>query len=416
MQAPRPVLSGTLETDMHDIRRQFPLLDRKINGNPLVYLDNAATTQKPRAVTDAMLDYYRNINSNIHRGVHHLSQLATSAFEESRQRVMKFMGAAQHEQIIFTRGTTEAVNLVANGFRDFLKKGDRVLVTIADHHSNFVPWQQACLRSGATFDIMPVEEDGSFDLELFGRKLSQGPKMVAFPHISNVLGIENPVKEMTAMAHACGAAVLVDGAQGIAHCPVDVADLDCDFYCWSAHKIYGPTGIGVLYGKREWLEKLPPYQFGGEMIEEVGLERTTFAALPFKFEAGTPAIAEGFALKPALDFVQAVGFDNLREHESELTRMALDGLGRIKGLRIYGKDEGHSGVVSFNLDGAYHYDVGVILDQLGIAVRTGHHCAQPLMKHLGVQGCVRASFAAYNTGEEVERLVAGVKKAAEMLV
>lgn len=402
--------------DVQGIRKEFPLLDTKINGNPLVYLDNAATTQKPRVVTDALLDYYRTLNSNIHRGVHHLSQQATDAFEESRECVRRFMNAAKHEEIIFTKGTTEAINLVANGFaRAFLKKGERVLVTVADHHSDFVPWQQACLQSGAEFDIMPVERDGSLDLALLEEKLALKPKLVAFPHISNVLGLENPAQKITAMAHAQGAAVLVDGAQGIAHCRVDVRAIDCDFYCWSAHKIYGSTGIGVLYGKQEWLEKLPPYQFGGEMIEEVDLQQTSFAALPFKFEAGTPPIAEAVTLKNTLEFVENIGFDALREHEARLTGLAIEGLRRIEGMEIYGKEEGHSGVVSFNIEGAYHYDIGVILDQLGIAVRTGHHCAQPLMKHLGIPGCVRASFAVYNTQEEVERLLAGVAKAAAML-
>ena len=402
--------------DLQHIRKEFPLLNTTVNGKPLVYLDNAATTQKPCAVTDALLSYYRTINSNIHRGVHHLSQQATEAFEESRECVRKFMNAARQEEIIFTKGTTEAINLVAHGFaRKFLKKGERVLVTVADHHSDFVPWQQACLQSGAEFDIMPVERDGSLNLALLEQKLALKPKLFAFPHISNVLGIENPVKQICAMAHAQGVTVLVDGAQGIAHCKVDVNELDCDFYCWSAHKIYGSTGIGVLYGKYDCLEKLPPYQFGGEMIEEVDLGQTSFAALPFKFEAGTPPIAEAISLKSTLEFVQNIGFDALRKHEEKLTGLAIEGLRRIDGIEIYGKEEGHSGVVSFNLEGAYHYDTGVILDQLGIAVRTGHHCAQPLMKHFGIPGCVRASFAIYNTEEEVERLLAGVEKAAQML-
>ncbi|MCH5243868.1 MAG: SufS family cysteine desulfurase [Lentimicrobiaceae bacterium] len=402
--------------DLQHIRKEFPLLNTTVNGKPLVYLDNAATTQKPCAVTDALLSYYRTINSNIHRGVHHLSQQATEAFEESRECVRKFMNAARQEEIIFTKGTTEAINLVAHGFaRKFLKKGERVLVTVADHHSDFVPWQQACLQSGAEFDVMPVERDGSLNLALLEQKLALKPKLFAFPHISNVLGIENPVKQICAMAHAQGVTVLVDGAQGIAHCKVDVNELDCDFYCWSAHKIYGSTGIGVLYGKYDCLEKLPPYQFGGEMIEEVDLGQTSFAALPFKFEAGTPPIAEAISLKSTLEFVQNIGFDALRKHEEKLTGLAIEGLRRIDGIEIYGKEEGHSGVVSFNLEGAYHYDTGVILDQLGIAVRTGHHCAQPLMKHFGIPGCVRASFAIYNTEEEVERLLAGVEKAAQML-
>lgn len=404
--------------DIQSIRQEFPILEQTINGNPLVYFDNAATTQKPRSVTAALLNYYQTINSNIHRGVHHLSQQATSAFEESRECVRLFMGAKEHEDIIFTKGTTEAINLVASGFaQSLLKKGDHVLVSIAEHHSNFVPWQQACLRSGATFDILPVEEDGSFNLDLFAKELEKKPKIVSFAHISNVLGLQNPVKQMIAMAHACGAAVLVDGAQGIAHCPVNVTDLDCDFYCWSAHKIYGSTGIGILYGKREWLERLPAYQFGGEMIEEVGLQQTSFAPIPFKFEAGTPPIAEGISIKSAIAFVQEIGWEYLRQHEQKLTQQAIKGLQEIKNVRIYGKTGmEHSGVISFNIDGAYHYDVGVILDQLGIAVRTGHHCAQPLMKRFGMQGCVRASFAVYNTEEEVERLIDGVRKASQMLI
>lgn len=404
--------------DLENIRQEFPILKQAINGNPLVYLDNAATTQKPHSVTAALLSYYQTINSNIHRGVHHLSQEATGAFEESRECVRMFMGAKEREEIIFTKGTTESINLVASGFSQaFLNKGDRVLVSVAEHHSNFVPWQQACLRCGAVFDILPVEEDGTINRELLAQKLEKKPKIVSITHISNVLGIENPVKEIVAMAHDRGTAVLIDGAQGIAHCPIDVADMDCDFYCWSGHKIYGPTGIGVLYGKREWLEKLPPYQFGGEMIEEVDMQETSFAALPFKFEAGTPPIAEGITLKPALEFVQQVGWDAMKRHEAALTQQAIEGLLQIKGVRIYGKTGiEHSGVISFNLDGAYHYDVGVILDQLGIAVRTGHHCAQPLMKHFGIQGCVRASFAVYNTAEEVEHFLAGVRKASEMLV
>lgn len=400
-----------------DIRQEFPLLNRQVNSHPLVYLDNAATTQKPESVLSALTDYYRNLNSNVHRGVHYLSQEATSAFEETREYVRAFMGAAAKEEIIFTRGTTEAVNLLAESFsRGLLLPTDTVLATVSEHHSNFVPWQQACLRSGAKFEVMPVQESGTIDLKLFEQKLTQRPKIVVFPHISNVLGIINPVKEMTALAHAYGALVLIDGAQGIAHCPVNVSELDCDFYVWSGHKVYAPTGIGVLYGKQERLEQLPPYQFGGEMIEDVEWHRTTFAPLPFKFEAGTPPIAEGIALKAALEFVHRVGFTAIEQHETELVNHAFEGLSGIKGLEIYGEKNRHSGVISFNVKGAYHYDIGVILDQMGIAVRTGHHCAQPLMKALNIPGCVRCSFALYNTISEIEYFVESLQKALHMLI
>ncbi len=400
-----------------DIRQAFPLLNRQVNGQPLVYLDNAATTQKPESVLSALNDYYRNLNSNVHRGVHYLSQEATAAFEETREYVRIFMGAATKEEIIFTRGTTEAVNLLAESFsRGLLQPGHTVLATVSEHHSNFVPWQQACLRCGTGFEVMPVQENGTIDLKLFEQKLTKRPKLVVFPHISTVLGIINPIKEMTALAHAYGALVLIDGAQGIAHCPVNVTELDCDFYVWSGHKVYGPTGIGVLYGKKERLEQLPPYQFGGEMIDEVEWQQTTFAPLPFKFEAGTPPIAEGIALKAALEFVGNVGFAAIEKHETDLMNHAFEGLKNIKGVEIYGEKAGHSGVISFNVEGAYHYDIGVILDQMGVAVRTGHHCAQPLMKALGIPGCVRCSFAVYNTVKEVEYFLESLQKALHMLI
>lgn len=399
-----------------DIRQEFPLLNQQVNGYPLVYLDNAASTQKPESVLSAIGDYYRSLNSNVHRGVHHLSQQATSAFEDTREYVRNFMGASAKEEIIFTRGTTEAVNLLAESFsRGILSPADTVLATVSDHHSNFVPWQQACLRSGAKFDVLPVQANGTISMELLEEKLRQKPRIVVFPHISNVLGIVNPVKQITAMAHAYGALVLVDGAQGIAHCPVNVCDFDCDFYVWSGHKIYGPTGIGVLYGKKALLEQLPPYQFGGEMIEEVEWQQTSFAALPYKFEAGTPAIAEGIALKTALEFVHRVGFDAIGQHEADLVNHAFEGLKDIEGIEIYGEKARHSGVISFNVKGVYHYDIGVILDQMGIAVRTGHHCAQPLMKFLNIPGCVRCSFAIYNTVSEVEYFVESLQKALRML-
>lgn len=397
------------------IRKVFPILDQKVNGYPLVYLDNAATTQKPVQVLERLLSYYKSENSNIHRGVHHLSQEATDAYEDARSYVAGFMGADSNHTVLFTKGTTESINLVANGFRSLLKAGDHVVATLSDHHSNFVPWQQACLYSGALFHALPLLPDGGLDLEQLGRLLTLEPKILVLPHISNVIGRINPVKEIIRMAHCHGTAVLVDGAQAIAHLPISVSDLNADFYCWSGHKAYGPTGIGVLCAKTSWLEKLPPYQFGGEMIEEVTVEKTTFAPLPFKFEAGTPPIAEALAMKTALQYIKGIGFESLMQHGQDLCRYAFARLMEIPGMEIYGSDQDRCGLVSFNVKGAYHYDVGVILDQMGIAVRTGHHCAQPLMDFLGIPGSVRCSFAVYNTRQEVDRLVEAVGKAARML-
>lgn len=402
--------------DICSLRKLFPILPDKVHGRPLVYLDNAATTQKPFPVIEKTDAYYRHYNSNIHRGVHALSQEATNLWEESRSTVARFMGIGDSAQVIFTRGTTESINLVASGFaQSLLHPGDRIAVTVADHHSNFVTWQQACLRSGADFVVIPVCEDGSIDREVLSSELEKGIKLLSIPHISNVLGIVNPIREIVAEAHRKGCLVMIDGAQAIAHTPVDIKDLDCDFYCWSGHKAYGPTGIGVLYGKRERLEELPPYQFGGEMIGEVDIHKSTFAELPFKFEAGTPPIAEAIALGDAVRFIQDLGFEAIAAHEEELTRYTFNRLQEIPGTEIYGGYAHRSGVISFNLKGAYHYDVGVLLDQMGIAVRTGHHCAQPLMKHLGIQGTVRCSFACYNTLEEATFFIESLAKAASML-
>lgn len=402
--------------NIQDIRAQFPILQEKVHGKPLVYLDNAATTQKPERVIACITHYYQHLNSNIHRGVHFLSQEATQAWEDARAAAARFMGAGENEQVILTKGTTEAINLVASGYAQaLLKPGDRVAVSVADHHSNFVTWQQACLRSGAEFRIIPTLPNGSLDLDALDKELKQGLKLLSIPHISNVLGIVNPIEEIIARAHRAGCRVMIDGAQGVAHVPVNVGDLDCDFYAWSGHKAYGPTGIGVLYGKRELLEALPPYQFGGEMIADVDFQQTTFAELPFKFEAGTPPIAEAIALKEALDFLKEIGFDALQKHESELIAYAFKRLNEIDGMEIYGGLENRSGVISFNIKDVYHYDAGVILDQLGIAVRTGHHCAQPLMRRLNIPGTLRCSFACYNTLEEVDVLAEGVGKACSML-
>lgn len=397
--------------------KDFPILNQCVNGQPLVYLDNAATTQKPRKVVKSLTRFYETINSNIHRGVHHLSQEATAAYEDARSYISDFMDAGSGYNIVFTRGTTESVNLVASSFSNFLSPSDNVIVSVSDHHSTFVPWQQACLRTGAGFNVAFLLPDGSLDLEqLYGLLRKCHAKILVLPHVSNVIGKRNPVKEIISEAHKYGTAVLVDGAQAIAHFPVSVKDLDADFYCWSGHKAYGPTGIGVLCAKTAWLEKLPPYQFGGEMIEDVSIEKTTFGALPFKFEAGTPPFAEAVALKVALQYIKGIGFGQIEQHEKDLTRYTYHQLGEIPGLKIYGSEEERDDLISFNIEGAYHYDVGVLLDQMGIAVRTGHHCAQPLMRFLGVPGTVRCSFALYNRQHDADRLVEAVRKAAKMLL
>lgn len=402
--------------DTQKIREEFPILKQKVNGYPLVYFDNAATTQKPLQVIEKINQYYLHINSNIHRGVHHLSQEATAAYEETRNYICSFIHAGSSEQIIFTKGTTEAINLVASGFaHGILEENDSIVVSVAEHHSNFVPWQQACKQRKASFHVFNLHPDGELDLTELESLLEKKPKILAIAHVSNVLGIVNPIKEIINIAHSYGVPVLIDGAQGIAHTNIDVQDLDCDFYCCSAHKAYGPMGIGFLYGKKEWLEKLHPYQYGGEMIEDVSVEDTSFTVLPFKFEAGTPQVAEAIAFKSALEFINRIGYDNIIQHENELCSYAMERMSHIEGLTIYGTASPKAGVISFNIDGVYHYDAGTILDQMGIAVRTGHHCAQPLMKYLNIPGTIRCSFSIYNTTEEVDRFMEALQTAIKML-
>ena len=401
--------------DVSQIRQQFPILHQEVNGYPLVYLDNGATTHKPKVVIDAIQHYYEKQNSNIHRGVHYLSQLATDEYEASRETVRQHFNAEHLHEIIFTKGNTEAINLVANGFRALLSSTDEVLVSAMEHHSNIVPWQMACQSSGATLKVIPMNSKGELDMLAYQNLLSSNTKVVAVNHISNALGTINPVKEIIQLAHQAGAAVLVDGAQSGPHAHIDVKDLDADFYCISGHKIYGPTGIGALYGKEEWLNKLPPYQGGGEMIATVSFKETTYAGLPHKFEAGTPNIAGGIALKTAIDWLNGIGLENVMKHEHELLEYATKELAKIEGMRFIGEASNKAAVISFLVGDIHPYDMGMILDKLGIAVRTGHHCAQPVMDEFCIPGTIRASFAVYNTKEEVDRLVEGVKKAQQML-
>jgi cysteine desulfurase/selenocysteine lyase len=400
---------------INDIRNQFPTLHQEVNGHPLVYLDNGATTHKPQVVIDAISHYYEKQNSNIHRGVHYLSQLATDAYEASRETIRQHFNAEHLHEIIFTKGNTEAINLVANGFRQILKQGDEVLVSAMEHHSNIVPWQMTCESASASLKVIPMDEKGVLDIEAYKNLLSNKTKVVAVNHISNALGTINPVKQMIQWAHEVGAAVLIDGAQAGPHCSIDVQDLDADFYCISGHKVYGPTGIGALYGKEEWLKKLPPYQGGGEMIATVSFDKTTYADLPHKFEAGTPNIAGGVALKTAIDWLNEIGLENIVEYEKGLVDYATEELGKIEGIRFIGQAQEKAGVISFLVGDIHPYDMGMILDKLGIAVRTGHHCAQPVMDQFCIPGTVRASFAVYNTKEDINRLIEGVKKAQMML-
>ena len=405
-------------------RKDFPILSREVYGKPLVYLDNAATTQKPLCVLDAMRDEYLNVNANVHRGVHYLSQQATDLHEAAREKVRQFIHARKTEEIVFTRGTTEAINLVASAFCESqMQPGDEVLVTEMEHHSNIVPWQLQAMKRGIIVKHLPITDDGRLELSSLISHLSSKTKFISLAHVSNVLGTVNPVKEIIRMAHEHGIPVLVDGAQSAPHMMIDVQDLDCDFFAFSGHKMYGPTGIGVLYGKEEWLEKLPPYQGGGEMIDKVTWEKTTFERLPFKFEAGTPDFVATHGLATAIDYIQSIGFDAIQQHEQELTRYCMQQLQTIDGIKIYGPQfsplTSHlsplkDAVVSFNLGTIHHLDVGTLLDRLGIAVRTGHHCAQPLMDRLGISGTVRASFALYNTKEEVDALVAGLDRVRKM--
>ena len=403
--------------NINKVREHFPILSREVYGKPLVYLDNAATTQKPLCVLDAMREEYLNVNANVHRGVHYLSQQATDLHEAAREKVRQFIHADKIEEIVFTRGTTEAINLVASSFCESqMKEGDEVIVTEMEHHSNIVPWQLQSMKNGIVVKYLPITDDGRLELSSLSSHLSTRTKLISVAHVSNVLGTVNPVVEIVKMAHAHGIPVLVDGAQSAPHLPVDVQALDCDFFAFSGHKMYGPTGIGVLYGKEKWLEKLPPYQGGGEMIDKVTWEKTTFERLPFKFEAGTPDYVASHGLAKAIEFIDSIGLDDIQLHEQELTRYCMERLQAIEGICLYGPDSSSKeSVVSFNVAShggglIHHLDVGTLLDRLGIAVRTGHHCAQPLMDRLGFSGTVRASFALYNTKEEVDALVAGISR------
>ena len=402
--------------DVQKIRRDFPILNREVNGKPLVYLDNAATSQTPQQVINVITDYYHNYNANIHRGVHALSQEATDKYEEARAKIKQHFNATKAQEIIFTSGTTHSINIVANGFSSIIKKGDEILVSAMEHHSNIVPWQMLCERTGSVLKVIPMNQEGELLIDVYDELLSNKTKLVFCNHISNALGTINPIEEIITKAHEVGAAVLIDGAQAAPHLVADVQKLDVDFYTVSAHKICGPTGVGMLYGKEEWLNKLPPYQGGGEMIAEVTFKKTTYADLPHKFEAGTPNICGGIAFGAALDYMNTIGFDKVAAYEHELLEYATAELLKIDGLKIYGTAKNKTSVISFNIHGAHPYDIGSILDKLGIAVRTGHHCAQPIMDFYKIPGTVRASFSFYNTKEEVEVLVAGVKKAVSMLL
>ena len=429
--------------NINEIRKQFPVLDQQVYGKPLVYFDNAATTQKPLCVIERERDYYLHENCNIHRGVHYLSQKATEAYEHARQTVADFVNAKEAREIIFTRGTTESLNLLATAFehlflstsnsqpsspidsslptsqrRNDMGEADsqlKVLVTAMEHHSNLVPWQQMVQRNGGELLVVPMDDKGVLDLEQYEKLLKESPKVVSIAHISNVLGTVNPIKEMVKMAHQYDIPVVIDGAQSIAHHPIDVQDLDCDFFVFSGHKMYAPMGIGGLYGKAEWLEKLPPYQFGGEMVDTVSFEKTTFNVLPYKFEAGTPNVGAALGLETAIRFLQSLDSEEVERHEAQLLQSAIQQLSEIEGIRFIGEAEQRSGLVSFIIDGIHPYDLGTIIDKMGVAVRTGHHCAEPVMTRFGIPGTVRASFALYNTLEEVEVFVKAVKKAAMML-
>lgn len=407
--------------NINKVREDFPILSRTVYGKPLVYLDNGATTQKPRIVVDSMVDEYYNVNANVHRGVHFLSQQATDLHEQSRETVRRFINAKSISEIIFTRGTTESVNLVATCFGEYLRCGrntadgcPEIIISSVEHHSNLVPWQLMCERIGGKLRVIPMNDEGVLDLEAYRSLFNENTRLVAVAHVSNVLGTVNPVKDMVAMAHEHGVPVLVDGAQSTPHFAIDVQDIDCEFFAFSGHKIYGPTGIGVLYGKEEWLDKLPPYMGGGEMIKTVTFEKTTFNELPFKFEAGTPDFVATTGLARALDYVSDLGMDNIFAHEQELTRYAIQKMNEIEGMKIYGSVDVHDAVISFNVGEIHHLDLGTLLDRLGIAIRTGHHCAEPLMHRLGIQGTARASFGLYNTKEEIDVLCAGIERVRKM--
>lgn len=397
-------------------REDFKILEQEVNNRPLVYLDNAATTQKPESVINAISEYYRTINSNIHRGVHHLSQLATTRFEEAREAIRRYINAKNSYEIIFTRGATESINLIANSFcRAFLKAGDEVIVSEMEHHANIVPWQMACEIAGANLKVLPFDDSGVLMIEKLKELITPKTKIISITHISNSLGTINPIEKVIRIAHSHNIPVMIDGAQAVSHEKVDVQQLDCDFYCFSGHKMYAPMGIGVLYGKEKWLNTMPPYQGGGEMIQQVTFEKTTYNELPFKFEAGTPAVSDVIGLHTAIQYIEKLGIDKILQHEQKLLQYATEQLSVIEGLRIYGTAPQKAAIISFNLEGIHPYDVGVIIDHLGVAVRTGHHCTQPVMQHFQIPGTVRASFALYNTQEEVDRLVEAVKKAKMML-
>ncbi len=401
--------------DVNKIRNDFPILSRTVYGKPLVYLDNGATTQKPRCVVDAMVDEYYSVNANVHRGVHFLSQQATNLHEASRETVRKFINAGKTSEVVFTRGTTESINLVASSFVDSqMQDGDEVIVSVMEHHSNIVSWQLQAARKGIKLRVIPMNDRGELLLDEYEKLFSTRTKLVSVAHVSNVLGTINPVKKIIEIAHAHQVPVLIDGAQGVPHMKVDVQDLDADFYVFSGHKIYGPTGVGVLYGKEDWLDRLPPYQGGGEMIQNVTFEKTTFNELPFKFEAGTPDYVGTTALATALDYVSEIGMDNIAAYEHELTVYAMERLKEIPGMRIFGEAEHKGGVISFLVGNIHHFDMGTLLDRLGIAVRTGHHCAEPLMRRLGIEGTVRATFGIYTTKEEIDALVAGIARVSRM--
>jgi cysteine desulfurase / selenocysteine lyase len=401
--------------DIQKIRADFPILTQKVNGKPLIYFDNGATNQKPQVVIDAISEYYQEINANIHRGVHTLSQLATDAYEVSRVKIQNHINAKLSCEVIFTSGTTHSINAVANGFASILKPNDEILISALEHHSNIVPWQMLCERTNAVLRVIPINKNGELIMSEFDKLLSIKTKIVAVNHISNALGTINPIAYMIEKAHQFGAAILIDGAQAVPHLKPDVQQLDCDFYVFSGHKICGPTGTGILYGKQEWLNKLQPYQGGGEMIKEVTFEKTTYAELPHKFEAGTPNIAGGIVLGTAIDYLNEIGFDNIQLQEIALLEYATDQLLAIEGLKIYGQAKEKTSVISFNIDGIHPYDIGTIVDKMGIAVRTGHHCAQPIMAFFDIPGTVRASLSFYNTIEEIDLFVTAVKKAKMML-
>ena len=401
--------------DIQKIREDFPILSRTVYDKPLVYLDNAATTQKPLCVLDAMRDEYLNVNANVHRGVHYLSQQATDLHEAARETVRRFVNASSVNEIVFTRGTTEGLNLIASSFcEEFMQEGDEVIVSVMEHHSNIVPWQLQAAKRGIAIRVIPMNECGDIDMDAYKAMFNERTKLVSVAHVSNVLGTINPVKEITRIAHEHGVPVLVDGAQSTPHFRVDVQDIDCEFFVFSGHKMYGPTGIGVLYGKESWLDRLPPYQGGGEMIESVTFEKTVFEKLPFKFEAGTPDYVATHGLATAINYIESIGIDNISAHEKELTDYCMQRLSEIDGMRIFGTSSHKDAVVSFLVRDIHHLDMGTLLDRLGIAVRTGHHCAQPLMDRLGIQGTVRASFALYNTKEEIDILANGIARVSQM--